>query len=48
MIFFSKQARDGKTRSMKADGVLLKLTKELIATAKQEGGYPDSDDSGLS
>lgn len=36
--------RDGKTRGMKQNGVLLQMAKELIAAAKEEGGYPDSDD----
>jgi hypothetical protein len=36
--------RDGKTRDTVAHGVLRKLTKELMASAKAEGGYPDSDD----
>lgn len=36
--------RDGKTRGVKSKGVLLNLTKELIAAAKEDGGYPDSDD----
>lgn len=36
--------RDGKTRGLKPRGVLMQLTKELIAAAKEEGGYPDSDD----
>jgi hypothetical protein len=37
--------RDGKTRGIKANGVLMALGKELIKAAKAEGGYPDSDDS---
>ena len=36
--------RDGKTRDTLTNGVLRNLTKELIASAKAEGGYPDSDD----
>jgi len=36
--------RDGKTRDTIANGVLRKLTKELILSAQSEGGYPDSDD----
>ena len=36
--------RDGKTRGIKKGGVLDQLTRELIAAAKEEGGYPDSDD----
>eukprot|EP00981_Chlorochromonas_danica_P004840 scaffold967_cov173-Ochromonas_danica.AAC.51 len=36
--------RDGKTRGIKPKGVLMSLTKELIAAAKEEGGFPDSDD----
>lgn len=36
--------RDGKTRGIKRGGVLEQLTNELIAAAKEEGGYPDSDD----
>ena len=36
--------RDGKTRGIKKGGILEHLTKELIAAAKEEGGYPDSDD----
>lgn len=36
--------RDGKTRGFKKNGVLVKLTKELIKAAKEEVGYPDSDD----
>ena len=36
--------RDGKTRGFKKNGVLVKLTKELIKAAKEDVGYPDSDD----
>jgi hypothetical protein len=36
--------RDGKTRGIKQQGVLISLTKELIIAAKQEAGFPDSDD----
>lgn len=36
--------RDGKTRGVKKNGVLMGLAKEMIAMAKEEGGYPDSDD----
>lgn len=36
--------RDGKSRGVKPKGVLMTLTKELIAAAKEEGGFPDSDD----
>jgi hypothetical protein len=36
--------RDGKTRGVKKNGVLMYLTKELIDAAREEGGYPDSDD----
>lgn len=36
--------RDGKTRDTVADGVLRRLTSELVMSAKAEGGYPDSDD----
>lgn len=36
--------RDGKSRGIRKDGVLMKLTKELIKAAKEEVGYPDSDD----
>ncbi len=36
--------RDGKTRGVKANGVLVTLTKELISAAKEENGIPDSDD----
>lgn len=38
--------RDGKTRGVKKGGILMKLTQELITAAKEEGGYPDSDDEG--
>lgn len=38
--------RDGKTRGIKPRGVLAALTKEIISAAKEEGGYPDSDDEG--
>jgi hypothetical protein len=37
--------RDGKTRGLKSTGVLVALGNELVKAAKQEGGYPDSDDS---
>lgn len=37
--------RDGKTRGLRAKGILIGLGKELIRAAKEEGGYPDSDDS---
>jgi hypothetical protein len=37
--------RDGKVRGMKHQGHLLGLGRELMAAAKLEGGYPDSDDS---
>ncbi len=36
--------RDGKTRGIKSNGVLVQMTKELITAAKEEAGYPDSDD----
>lgn len=36
--------RDGKTRGVKKNGLLVRLTKELISAAKEEGGFPDSDD----
>lgn len=36
--------RDGKSRGFKRRGVLLKMIKELISAAKEEVGYPDSDD----
>jgi hypothetical protein len=39
------RVRDGKTRGLRAKGVLIALGKELIRAAKEEGGYPDSDDS---
>lgn len=48
LVIFSTQLlriRDGKTRGIKPDGNLWNLTKELIRAAKEEGGYPDSDDS---
>ena len=37
--------RDGKTRGLRANGILVALGKEMIRAAKEEGGYPDSDDS---
>jgi hypothetical protein len=36
--------RDGKIRGIKKGSVLQVLTTDLIAAAKAEGGYPDSDD----
>ena len=36
--------RDGKTRDTVANGVLRALTRELMLSARSEGGYPDSDD----
>lgn len=36
--------RDGKTRGIRKQGVLMRLTHELISAAKEEVGYPDSDD----
>jgi hypothetical protein len=38
--------RDGKTRGIRKKGTLESLARELIAAAKEEGGYPDSDDEG--
>ncbi len=45
---FSEQLlrlRDGKVRGLKPNGALVTLGRELIAAAKEEVGYPDSDDS---
>eukprot|EP01031_Cornospumella_fuschlensis_P026086 gene26086-31499_t len=36
--------RDGKTRGLRRGGVLQGLGVEMIKAAKEEGGYPDSDD----
>jgi hypothetical protein len=36
--------RDGKSRGIKPTGVLSQLTKEIISAAKEESGFPDSDD----
>jgi TRAP-type C4-dicarboxylate transport system permease small subunit len=36
--------RDGKSRGVKRNGILMQLTNELIKAAKEESGFPDSDD----
>eukprot|EP01038_Epipyxis_sp_PR26KG_P008682 gene8682-11733_t len=36
--------RDGKTRGIRKKGLIETLAKEMIIAAKDEGGYPDSDD----
>jgi len=36
--------RDGKSRGIRKNGILMQLTNELIKAAKEESGYPDSDD----
>jgi outer membrane biosynthesis protein TonB len=38
--------RDGKSRGVRKNGVLIQLTEELIKAAKEDSGFPDSDDEG--
>jgi hypothetical protein len=38
--------RDGKSRGIRKNGVLIQLTEELIRAAKEDSGFPDSDDEG--